>query len=184
MSLDHNGAASVNDMLYVAEHSYGNCLSGLVRHMMYWIERISSHTQLDDIYPVGSIYMSTESTSPETLFGGTWQRIYRRFLVAAASVPEGSTEDNFAPGRTGGEEYLTLTADNLPRHRHSLGSNANVRTEGISGTSTDAYIQGTYTWDDRVTPTSSYTDYAGSSAPEPIENLPPYLAVYMWKRVS
>lgn len=184
MSLDNNGAASVNDMLYVAEHSYGNCLSGLVRHMMYWIERISSHTQLDDIYPVGSIYMSTVSTNPGTLFGGTWQRIYRRFLVAAASAPEGSTSDNFAPGRTGGNEYVTLTSANLPRHRHAIGSNAKIKdADGING-DTKYYITGASTYGSGVTPEGSYTDYAGDATPEEIETLPPYLAVYMWKRVS
>ena len=48
----------------------------------------------DAIYPVGSIYMSVNSTNPQTLFGGTWQRIQGRFLFAADS--------KHAAGRTGG----------------------------------------------------------------------------------
>ena len=28
---------------------------------------------LNMVYPVGAIYMSTISTSPATLFGGTWE---------------------------------------------------------------------------------------------------------------
>ena len=37
---------------------------------------------LNIIYPVGSIYMSTNSTNPSTLFGGTWKQIKDRFLLA------------------------------------------------------------------------------------------------------
>ena len=35
------------------------------------------------IYPVGAIYMSVSSTSPASLFGGTWEQIQNRFLLAA-----------------------------------------------------------------------------------------------------
>ena len=37
---------------------------------------------LDRVYPVGSIYMSVNSTSPATLFGGTWEQIKGRMLLA------------------------------------------------------------------------------------------------------
>ena len=38
------------------------------------------------IYPVGAIFISTDSTSPATLFGGTWERIKDTFLLAAGST--------------------------------------------------------------------------------------------------
>ena len=50
---------------------------------------------LDAVWPVGSIYLSASEISPETLFGGTWQRVKDRFLLAAGDV--------YAPGETGGE---------------------------------------------------------------------------------
>lgn len=47
-----------------------------------------------DIYPIGSIYMSVNDTNPSLVFGGTWQQIKDRFLLAS-----GDTYDN---GQTGG----------------------------------------------------------------------------------
>lgn len=48
----------------------------------------------DKIYPVGSIYMSVNSTSPATLFGGTWEQMKDRFLVGAGN--------DYAVNSTGG----------------------------------------------------------------------------------
>ena len=31
-------------------------------------------------YPIGSIYLSVNSTNPGTIFGGTWQRLTGGFL--------------------------------------------------------------------------------------------------------
>ncbi|MGN0966357.1 MAG: phage baseplate protein, partial [Candidatus Coprovivens sp.] len=41
----------------------------------------------DLVYPVGSVYMSTNATSPATLFGGSWTKIEGRFLWATGSTP-------------------------------------------------------------------------------------------------
>ena len=52
----------------------------------------ANFTFLDAIWPVGSIYMSTQSTDPATFLGGTWSRIQGRFLLGASSTyPAGST---------------------------------------------------------------------------------------------
>lgn len=37
-------------------------------------------------YPVGAIYLSTESTSPAVLFGGTWVEIEDKALVTAGET--------------------------------------------------------------------------------------------------
>lgn len=52
---------------------------------------------LDFFYPVGSIYTSTVSTSPATLFGGTWEEITGRFLLAHdGSHPAASTGGEYS----------------------------------------------------------------------------------------
>ena len=76
------------------------------------------YSQLQDtaskLYPVGSVYISFNSTDPSTLFGGTWQRLKDTFLLVNG--------DSYAPNTTGGSATKTLTTSNLPSHTHSCGS--------------------------------------------------------------
>lgn len=65
---------------------------------------------IDIIYPVGAVYLSTVQTSPAALFGGTWERVQDRFLLAAG--------DNYAAGETGGSAQTWLNPENLPSHTH------------------------------------------------------------------
>ena len=74
-------------------------------------------------YPVGAIYISTSSTSPGTLFGGTWERIKDRFLLAAG--------DTYSAAATGGSATHTLTVSEMPSHNHSFTGSA-VTSGGIS----------------------------------------------------
>lgn len=69
---------------------------------------------LNVAYPVGSIYMSVNSTSPSSLFGGTWVQLKDRFLLAAG--------DSYAAGTTGGEASHILSTGELPSHAHSVGA--------------------------------------------------------------
>lgn len=73
-------------------------------------------------YPVGSIYMSVNSTSPATLFGGTWERITGSFLLAATD--NGNSGASQAAGNTGGAATVTLTSaqSGVPAHAHGLNS--------------------------------------------------------------
>lgn len=123
---------------------------------------------VDRIYPVGSIYMSVSPTDPADLFGGTWERIEDTFLLAAGSTYEAGT--------TGGEAEHTLTVDELPSHRHMMnGVEVSFHEGGWVAARSATFSQQT---DDGTT----YTDYEGGGAAH--NNMPPYLAVYMWKRVE
>lgn len=166
----------------------------------------------DMIYPIGSIYMSVNSTSPATLFGGTWTQIQNRFLLAAGS--------DYTAGNTGGSVTTTLTTNNLPAHNHGAtstysgasfdvraGSNPTGKDENVNdrqfikaGENTSVELGGSNTkWDnafswstndaarnlDRVSINGTVTTTIGSTGSgTPINTMPPYLAVYMWKRIS
>lgn len=132
------------------------------------INSISTYTPLDS-YPIGSIYMSTEDTSPDTLFGGTWERITGRFLLGATD--NGSSGASQAAGRTGGEATHTLTENEMPAHTHPIPyTTYNTSTSGTSRRFA-AYSGSTVS-----------TGSAGSGAAH--NNMPPYLSVYMWKRTA
>ena len=125
------------------------------------------------IYPIGSIYMSVNNTNPSVLFGGDWIQIKDKFLLSAG--------DTYAAGTTGGEETHTLTVNEMPSHCHKAlcwsDGSANYFGANTAG-------NGTWRIDYTVGPSEDnfYTSYNGGSQAH--NNIPPYLAVYMWKRVA
>lgn len=126
---------------------------------------------VDKIYPVGSIYMSVNGTSPATLFGGTWQRIQGCFLLGASST--------YSAGSTGGEATHTLTFNEMPAHNHGAGDNLRFTTHVMSTSiSHDGTIGTGSTWIKDLIGTA----IAGGGAAH--NNMPPYLSVYMWKRTA
>lgn len=124
-----------------------------------------------DAYPVGSIYMSVNSTSPASLFGGTWEQLKDRFLLGAG--------DTYANGATGGEASHTLTVGEMPAHNHNIitaGNNTvDYNNSGASGSDGHGISVG-------ANYNNMWTNHVGGS--EPHNNMPPYLAVYMWKRTA
>ena len=128
-------------------------------------------------YPVGAVYISANSTSPASLFGGKWERLKDRFLLGAG--------DSYAAGGTGGEAEHTLNSHEIPQHYHDS------YFLGLSGTvDAPAYYavfnQSAYTYNYAAT-TPNTLDVASTGrtgGDQPHNNMPPYLAVYMWKRVS
>ena len=155
----------------------------------------------DTVYPVGSIYMSTNHTSPALLFGGTWERIKSRFLLGADSDPyydeygnAYNTQPTYNEQSEGGEATHKLTVDEMPYHRHGQRIGRKT-TQGISWsapmlsysnstksiTGVDTYGNGdSYTASSYREQTS--TEYVGDSAAH--NNMPPYLAVFVWKRTA
>lgn len=115
------------------------------------------------MHPIGSIYMSLESTDPALLFGGTWEQIQGRFLLA--------TSDEYEVGSIGGEATHKLTVAEMPSHSHSF-SYSHPLQSASGGSNMWAPRDITYT----------NTNVSGSDLPH--NNMPPYLAVYMWQRVG
>ena len=115
-------------------------------------------------WPVGSIYMSMIATSPATLFGGTWVRMENRFLLGAGS--------EYVAGATGGEAKHTLTENEMPSHYHLIAMNQAGESEywgPMGAVMQDGHIANT-------------TKPAGGDQPH--NNMPPYIAVYMWRRTA
>lgn len=73
--------------------------------------------QLNKTYPVGSIYISTSSTSPSTLFGGTWEAYGTGRTLVGINTADGNFN---TVNKTGGSASTTLAAGNLPSHTHSI----------------------------------------------------------------
>ena len=130
------------------------------------------------IYPVGSIYISVNSTNPATLFGGAWQRIQNQFLLASGSL--------YAAGSTGGAATVTLNVNQIPAHTHRVNDSVWMNVGGNKSIYFDPDSPGTYFINDVANggrSSTGWTTYtAGGSQAH--DNMPPYIAVYIWKRTA
>ena len=151
-----------------------------------------------DIYPIGSVYMSFESTDPHYLFGGVWARIQGKFLFA---VEDNGGDNYHDPYKESGSKDAVVVYHNHTQatHNHSInlpGRNfltapssstwAELQGANISGSGYH-YIATSKKSDYDVqtlgiqsaTPSISYK---GENKTD--KNMPPYVTVYMWRRVG
>ena len=148
----------------------------------------SHETSALKAYPIGSIYMSVNATNPKDLFGGTWQQLSNRFLVGVgSSYKNGATggASSYTPkGSVGGHK---LTINEIPSHTHSIycayTSGGDRRDSDVivyDGWDMNGY-KWTTAWSGSVGGGGSH-NHGFTGTAQTI--LPPYLAVYMWKRTG
>lgn len=148
-----------------------------------------SGNKILNVYPVGSIYISLNQVNPAQLFGGVWEQIKDRFLISAG----GSYDVNSIGGNvihshnygmqiggyyaeiilaeSGDSGLLNYNTDNS----YSLSgySNVGIKTVNMNGSSASNTITVNSVIHYNYKANTSYTN-----------SLPPYLAVYMWKRTA
>ena len=130
-------------------------------------ENLNAQNILDMIYPAGSIYITINNENPSTLFGGVWEQIKDTFLLGAG--------EKYSAGTSGGEDTHKLTVAEMPEHNHSA-----TRHRG-SGNMTWGGLIGV----DKVDGVSKGVQYTGpTGGNQPHNNMPPFLTVYIWKRLS
>ena len=136
--------------------------------------QVGGKSLLDMVYPVGSIYLSVSGTDPQTLFGGTWARLEDVFLLAAGA--------KHAAGSTGGEESHILTEPEIAPHKHAMayGPESSASSTGFpygiaAGSATNSAGGRGY---------ASNLGTFSAGGGQPHNNMPPYLAVYTWKRTA
>ena len=161
-----------------------------------WELEVHGKKLIDYIYPIGSIYLSVNSTSPATLFGGSWTQLKDRFLLGAGST--------YSSGATGGAATHKLSVAEMPSHAHdtpffnNMTNNGEMKSDfiGVFGkgvTASQALKDTGQTstmemWWINQTNTAEGNEWAyltsakGSGSAH--NNMPPYLVVYMWKRTA
>jgi hypothetical protein len=124
-------------------------------------KKMTISSLLNLVYPVGSIYISVSSTSPDTLFGGTWAAFGTGRTIVGIDTGD---SDFHEAEHTGGHK-------SLQSHTHTYNTNqSNAVFTSSGGTGMD--IRGT----DNATTSSTGT---GNS-----QNLQPYIVTYMFKRTA
>lgn len=140
------------------------------------------------VHPVNTVYLTYGNLTPEQLFGiGTWAEIGQGQVLVGRDT--GQTEFDTI-GKTGGAKTHTLTAAQLPAHRHALFSAAGThrppltdanfaKTDGTDGSNDNEYsINGVSSPE----PTHGLSSSVGSGQAH--NNLQPYLVVRMWRRTA
>jgi hypothetical protein len=146
-------------------------------------EKYSLINIMQTVYPVGAIYLSVNNVSPASLFSGTWEQIEDTFLLAAGST--------YIAGSTGGESSVKLSQKQVPNvygdiTMHSGGTATNI--SNVSGcfsaqiTNNSGYRDGGTVGNTAKSIGIVHFDNGGTGASH--NNMPPYLTVYMWKRVE
>lgn len=125
-------------------------------------------------YPVGAIYISTSSTSPASLFGGTWESIAseRVLMGVSSSHGAGSTVSAGLPNIKGA--VLDTWHGGGPSGSGALSVAVNGRSAVRNGD------DGTFTWGNFYFDAASYNSiYGNASTVQPAAYY-----VYMWRRTA
>ena len=136
-------------------------------------------TLLDAVYPVGSVYISYETTSPATLFGGTWSAIVgERYLSLVATTN--------SAGTSVGANSVTLSTSQIPSHNHGNSSSwigywGTASSGDVGTTSNISKGQWGLLGNSTVTIYSLTKSVGGSSSHE---NRPLSYYCYGWRRTA
>ena len=146
--------------------AFSECVEKAVQSAMKAQEAAAKFNLLT-VFPVGAIYMSVNSQSPALMFGGIWEPLHNRFLIGGGDI--------YAAGATGGEAAHILNLRELPNHTHLTYriDNANLQAGGGNHV---VYVGQDWS--------QGHIETLAEGNDEPHNNMPPYLAVYMWKRVA
>nr|DAH66952.1 MAG TPA: baseplate protein [Caudoviricetes sp.] len=123
-------------------------------------------------YPVGSIYQSTDPTSPAALFGGTWQEIASEQVLMGASNTHaaGTTVKAGLPNITG--SFVANTC--IGKHAVSGAITASNRLTTTGANNSDAYV-----YKFSLDASKSNAIYGRSTTVQPAAYY-----VHIWRRVA
>lgn len=119
------------------------------------------------IFPIGSIiYNSNEDFDPNTIYGGTWEKIKGKMIIGF----DESDSDFNTLKNTGGNKTHTQTVNEMAKHTHILSKGGAVGGDGsglaYSGTTAS---------------NSAGVKEAGGGKPMDIMN--PYFVANIWHRI-
>lgn len=178
------GALTTKGIKLTSGTDYGATLPSSPATNQLFFQTAGTNFVLDNVYPIGSIYMNVNSTNPGTLFGGTWEQIQGKFLLGMSS--------SYPAGSQGGEASHTLTTAEMPSHGHNPANqsgyygfitNSNKAFEvgdmGVQSGSGRYYPYAPVAFD---ISRNSLTGTTGGGNSH--NNMPPYLSIYIWKRTA
>ena len=167
-NIDYDASGSVKDRLSFLENKVSNLKSEVI----------------NEIYPVGSIYMSTEDDTIEKVqskFGGKWE-VYaggRTIIGVGTGTDINGLVQTFTNGSTGGEYTHKLTIAEMPSHNHTPQlEGTGFATYGSNGGNSNW----TYSGNNMLYGGTQITGNTGGNGSH--NNVEPYIATYIYKRIG
>ena len=166
-----------------------------------------------DAYPIGAYYISSSPTSPATLFGGTWEQVKDRMILAVGDTYKSA-------GLTGGSATSKLVVNNIPSHNHtcdtagnhshtrgsmnitgtmgnvdevSIGSSGAFYRSGRSGklengngsANPNVYFDASRSWTGSTSTAGNHAHTIGNTGSGTAFNtISPYITAYVWRRTA
>lgn len=123
-------------------------------------------------FPVGCIYTETTGINPNTTFGfGTWVA----FGEGRVLIGNGTSDETYTAGDTGGASNTTLTVNQMPSHNHTVAAQPNTTGgttyAGVTNTATGSFI-------------TSSMEVSNTGGGASFSNMNPYIVVYFWERTA
>ena len=192
-NINYDASGSVQDQILE--------LNTRITSMQNQIDNIKGEV-INEIYPVGSIYMSTEDDTIEKVqskFGGTWEKYAqgRTIIGDGTGTDSNGLVQTFTNGSMGGEYTHTLNISEMPSHTHTqnphihrVGFDNGKSRIGLSSGGTDSDISmyiGSYAYGGRIytmitdAVTATNNNTGGNSSHNNVE---PYTVTYMYKRIK
>lgn len=203
VDLDGDGVPDTNtaDIKFVIDGEMSDSSENAVMNKIIkaYVDKLVSNTVKSlikqaklDAHPVGSYYWSSKPDSPANLFGGTWERVQGKFILAAGTYTDKNGEERtYTVGDNDLGEYShKLTESEMPSHRHGL----EYSTDGQTWKSTIDNMfgrDGEFAGENYLGVSNSVGGFDKWSArigekgnSQPHNNMPPYEVAYCWKRTA
>ena len=182
------GALTTKGIKLTSGTDYGANLPSSPATNQLFFQTVGSNFILDNVYPVGSIYMNVNSTNPGTLFGGTWEQIQGKFLLGMS--------DSYPAGSQGGEAKHTLKRKEIPQFAGAINMRANTEDSNNVDIITNiganmALRRNDDVWGGILNASTGNSQkknwqlsFDNGGQGKAHNNMPPYLSVYIWKRTA
>ena len=139
---------------------------------------------LDLVFPIGRGFMDFTDTDYSRYLGFTWER------ELLGVFPLGADDTTYPISSKGGASSRAISKDNLPNYDLKVTDNGHTHTaSGYNYTSdygNKPSLAGSGSRSDTMTTSKTYTNIKVNSdgKGQPLNIMPPYQAVYYWKRVA
>lgn len=130
--------------------------------------RTKNTVEINCPYDVGDIYMTKSERKPWDRWPGTtWYQIQGVFMLGAEN------EGKYKNDTSGGEEYHTLTINEMPSHEHQLLFGQGAGSKGSSWARID-----------QNNPATPWANAQPTGGNWPHNNMPPYNTCYIYQRLT